>query len=173
MDQTNQAGSKKNLYIIVGVVVLLLIGGYMMRGPRGMMGVPVPDGVDVNRNMDGSATYKSEDGTVTIGGNKLPDNWPSDAPTYNNATISYSGSSNPKTGEAGMGLVFTTSDSSQTVVNFYKSELAAKGWTVEQTATMGASTVLAAKKDSRTFGVYIADAGTGQVTVTVGIEGAE
>lgn len=168
MDQTNQesGGSKKGLYIVI-VVVLVLIALYLMRGSFGLVGAP--EGVDVDRNLDGSATYTNDQGTVTTGSNTLPDDWPSDAPKYPNANIQYSGSSNPQTGEQGVAVAFFTTDAVQTVMDYYKKELASNGWKVEQTATVGLNTVLSATKDTRTFGVYIADVGNGQTTVTVGI----
>lgn len=127
-------------------------------------------GVNTTKNMDGSQTFSNDQGSVTMGSNSLPDNWPSDAPKYPNASIQYSGSSNPQTGSAGIALMFTTTDSAQNVVNFYKKELPANGWKIEQTATMGQSTVISATKIQQTFGVNIVDSGNGQVTVTVGIE---
>jgi len=175
MDETNQApqansGQKKGLYIIVAIVVIALalyfLGG--LGTPQGMLGGV--GGVNIDQNADGSATYTSSDGTVTVNGNKLPDNWPSDAPTYPNAAIQYSGSSNPQTGAEGSAVSFTTSDSVQTVTDFYKRELVSKGWVIDQSASVGGATVLTAKKDTRTFGTYITDAGNGQIAVTVGIE---
>jgi hypothetical protein len=177
MEQTNQAdqivqtnpgkgGSKKVMYVIIAIVVIIIVW-YFLRGSFGMIGGV--NGVNIGQNLDGSATYSNAGGTVTVGGNALPANWPSDVPTYANATIQYAGSSNPQTGEKGSAVVFMTSDSAQKVVDFYKQALASKGWVVEQAATIGASTVLAANKDTRTVGVYIADAGSGKVSVTVSI----
>jgi hypothetical protein len=166
MDQENKTGetSKKGLYIIIGIIVILVILWFA----KGAFTRSITGG-NVDRNLDGSTTYSNNDGTVTVGGNKLPDNWPSDAPKYPNASIQYSGSSNPQTGEEGSAIVFTTSDTLQNVVDFYKKELASSGWKIEQTANVGSSTVISAAKDTRTLGVYISDAGNGQVSVTVGI----
>ena len=167
MEQENQVSSpsKKKLYlIIIGIIAILLVGWLSMKGVG-----PSITGVDVDRNINGSTTYSNDEGSVTVGGNKMPDDWPGDAPKYENASIQYSGSSNPQTGEAGSTVSFTTSDSAEIVVNFYKKELTSNGWTVEQTATMGASTILAAKKDTRTFAVYIIDSGNGQVSVTASV----
>ncbi|OHA21002.1 MAG: hypothetical protein A2849_01695 [Candidatus Taylorbacteria bacterium RIFCSPHIGHO2_01_FULL_51_15] len=165
-EQQQQVGgkSKTGVYIVVGIVVLLVIGWLV----KGVMFRSVT-GVDVDRNLGGATTYSNEEGSVTVGGNKLPDNWPSDAPAYKNATIQYSGTSNPQTGEAGAAVVFTTTDSVETVVRFYEKELAANGWTVEQTAAIGGSTVIAAKKDTRSLGLYVVDSGNGEVSVTLGI----
>ena len=172
MDQINQgkATSKKGLYIVVGIVVVLLAGYFLRGGSPGVVGgVGGVGGVTIDQNLDGSATYSNSEGTVTVGGNKLPENWPSDAPTYPNATIQYSGSSDPQTGEKGSAVVFTTSDNAQKVADFYKRELSSKGWVIDQTAMMGASTVLTATKDTRTLGAYITDTGNGQVSVTISI----
>lgn len=173
MNETNPAPAaparSKMLWYVGGAVLLLIVVGFLMRGSGA---VPVRmEGVDVDRNLDGSTTYETEEGSVTVGaGASMPDNWPSDAPgNIAGASIQYSGTSNPQTGQAGSAVVYTVNASAQTVVDHYKKELLADGWTVQSTANIGGATVLAAQKDSRTFGVYIADAGNGQVSVTVGI----
>src|SRR3989344_2541681 len=129
-EQQQQVGGKSKIgvYIVIGIVLLLIIGWLV----KGVMFRSVT-GVDVDRNLGGATTYSNEEGSVIVGGNKLPDNWPSDALTYKNATIQYSGSSNPQTGEAGAAVVFTTTDSVETVVRFYEKEPAGKGWTGGQT----------------------------------------
>lgn len=160
--------SNKTLYIIIAIVVLIALV-WLFTGGIGKMALKKA-GVDLNYSPDGSTTYETEEGTVTVGGNTLPSNWPSDAPTYPNASIQYSGTNNPQTGAEGSAVVFLTEDSMQIVVDFYKKELASNGWKVENTATIGGATVLAALKDTRTLGVYISDVGNGQVSVTVGIE---
>lgn len=160
--------SKKGLYVVVAVVAVLLIGSWISKNS-----MKAVTGVDVDKNIDGSATYTTKEGSVSVGTNKLPADWPSDAPTYKNATIQYSASTNPQTGGAGLGVVFMTSDSSQIVIDFYKKELVAKGWTIEQTAIAGQTTVISAKKDDRQFGMYIADAENGQTSVTVSISSSK
>ena len=158
----------KMWYVIGGIVVFILVGWFFSRG-AGMMGAA--SGVDVDQNLDGSATYSTSDGTVTVGGNTLPDNWPSDAPgVYSGGSIQYSGSSNPQTGQAGSAVVYTVRASAQSVIDYYKSELTKSGWNVEATANMGEATVLSAGKDTRTIGIYIVDTGDGLVSVTAGIE---
>lgn len=155
------------MYIIGGVVVLLVIGWYFMGG--GMAGNMA--GVDTDRNIDGSTTYTHEEGTVTVGGNSMPDNWPSDAPqNFSGATITFSGTSNPQTGKMGSAVSYTVRASAQAVADYYKNELQKAGWTVQASANMGAASAISATKDTRTFGAYIADTGDGSVAVTAGIE---
>src|SRR3989344_4631434 len=86
----------KAVYIIGGIVVLLIAGWFLTRGSASV------SGVDVDNNLDGSKTYSNEEGSVTVGGGSMPDNWPGDAPAnFAGATIAYSGTSNPQTGAAG------------------------------------------------------------------------
>lgn len=156
--------SNKWLYIIIIAVVAVALIGWIFR-----MSFSSLTGGDIKMNIDGSTTYSNDEAKVTVGGNKLPDNWPQDVPKYPNAAIVYSGSSNPETGEEGAAIAFTTSDKIAVVADFYKKELASNGWKIEQTANIGPSTVISAKKDTRTLGVSIVDGGNGQVSVTVGI----
>ena len=101
----------------------------------------------------------------------MPANWPSDAPAnYSGAAIVYAGPSNPQTGQEGSAVSYTVQASVGSVVDFYRSQLAAAGWTVEASANVGGATVISATKDTRTFGAYIVDTGGGTVAVTAGIE---
>ena len=157
--------SKKWLYIIGGIIVVLVLAHVAVGGfTRSMTGAYM-----MHNGYDGSTTYSNGQGTVTVDAQKMPDNWPSDAPTYANAQIETAVASNPQTGQAGSSVVFTTSDSAQTVTDFYKTQLAADGWKVEQTMTSTSGTVIAATKDTRTFGIYIVDSGDGKTSVTASV----
>lgn len=170
------AGSnKKMLYIGLGVLALIILGAIFMgagrRSSPGSAYLPGPAGVDTDRNMDGSVTYSNTEGSVTVGGGSMPENWPSDAPVaYAGAQIMYSGTTNPQTGEAGSAVVYQTNASVQSVTEYYSSRLKAEGWTIEASADMAGMRVITAKKDTRTFGAYIADGGNGMTSVTAGIE---
>lgn len=153
----------KTWLIIGGAVVLLLLVWFLFgRNPAG---------VSTDRNIDGSTTYSNEEGSVTVGGASMPENWPADAPSnYSGASIQYSGTSNPQTGKTGSAVVYTVNASAPQVTEYYKAELAKSGWKIEGTAVIGPSTAITATKDARTLGVYIGEAGNGTVSVTVGIE---
>jgi hypothetical protein len=162
---------KKLWYIIGGIVVIIILGwifsGRFARNAA-ERAIEKATGGDVEYNRDGTATYKTDEGTVTVGGGSYPDTWPSDGPKYPGAEITYSGSSNPQTGAAGAALVLTTSDSPSAVIEYYKRELTSRGWKIESTASVAGATIISATKDGRTFGVWAADAGgTTQVTVSV------
>lgn len=159
--------SNKMWYIIGGIVVVLLVGGFLSRGIGDAAFMAAGD----RPNLDGSATYTDNSGnSVTVGSGSMPASWPTDAPqNYAGATIQYSGNSNPQTGKAGSAVAYTTKATAQAVVDYYKAQLSAKGWVIAGTANTGAATVLSATKDARSFGVYIVDAGGGNVSVTAGI----
>ena len=169
MDEVTQPpaapSNNKIWYLAGGVVVLLLIGWFLTRGAASRAGV------NVDRSTDGSTTYTNDEGSVTVGANKMPDNWPSDAPeNAAGSSITWSGSSNPQTGSPGAGVQYTVKASVQSVVDHYKSKLQSAGWTVRGSANVGGATVLSATKDTRTFGAYIVDGGGGQVSETAAIE---
>lgn len=165
MDEQNTSAptspsSNKTIPIVVGVVIVLAVGWYFTRG------VGMPYGVNMDRNMDGSATYSNDQGSVTVGTQTYPDNWPSDAPKYANGQVQYSASSDQQTGGKGSMVMFTTSDSPQTVSAFYKKELPVQGWKIEQTATINQMTVISGTKETMTFSVQIAVGDNNQTTVT-------
>ena len=161
--------SNKLIYIIGGVVVLLLVWWLFTGGMASLAGAPA--GVDADRNVDGSTTYTSDEGSVTVGTQSMPSNWPSDAPdNYAGASITFSGTSNPQTGQIGSALSYTVRAPASAVADYYKQQLGSKGWTIQTTANAGGAMVVSATKDTRTFGAYIADTGGGMTTVTAGIE---
>jgi hypothetical protein len=185
MDETTQpvqppiepkkGGSKKVLWIIVGIIILIAVGGMVSGGFQKKLGTPyfMPDGVDVDKNADGSTTYTNESATVTVNGGGMPANWPSDAPeAYDGATIIYSGENNPATGKAGSAVVYTTNASLSSVVEYYTARLRSEGWTIESNAVAAGMTVITAKKDTRLFVAY-AGSSNGTTQVTSGVEFGE
>ncbi len=164
------SGSNKMWYIIGGIIILALIGWFLMRGAGSLMGAAT--GVNVDRGANGSATYSNDQGSVTVGtGASMPANWPSDAPAnYAGASIVYSGTSNPQTGQSGSAVSYTVRASAQSVADYYKQQLTSAGWAIQGTANMAGAMVVSATKDSRSLGAYITDAGDGTVSVVVGIE---
>ncbi len=174
MDETTQtpatASNAKWLYIVIGVVGIALLGMLFMG--RSIPTMFAPAGVDVDQNLDGTQTITTDEGTVTVGtGASMPANWPSDAPTaYRGATILYSGTTNPSTGEVGSAVSYTAQASIQEAITYYLDGLKAAGWTIESDAEMAGMRVIVGKKDTRTIGIYIADGGTGTVQVTAGVQ---
>ncbi len=149
----------------IGIVIIILLWGWTMwKGSESF------SGLTTDKSGTQATTYTNKEGSVTVGGNTYPDNWPTDVPKYSNATVQYSAASNPQAEGAASSVIFLTKDSIQSVVDFYKKELVSFGWNVEQVVNTGGTTIIAAKKDTRNFAAYIADSGDGQVSVTVGIE---
>ncbi len=173
MDQTPVVAANKKIVIIVtAALALLLILAWFSGIFGGGIGVPAAvSGVDVDRNMDGSTTYTNEQGSVTVGqGASMPSNWPSDAPTaYQGASIVYSGTTNPTTGEVGSAAVYTVSASLADVMRYYTAKLSAEGWTVESNAEMAGMRVITARKDTRLFAAYMQEV-EGKVSVTTGVQ---
>ena len=112
---------------------------------------------------------ESSEGSFTAGATTLPADWPSDAPVYPGATITYTASANPTTGKPGNAIVFTTTDGTQQVVAYYKTALKQNGWAINTTMDGGATFVMGGTKEGRGLSLMIA--GTdGQTSVTLAIE---
>ncbi len=127
---------------------------------------------DVEIQADGQMRVETDEGTYTAGGGEVPADWPKDAPTYPDATVSYSASVNPTTGKAGSALVLVTTDDVKAVTDYYKKMLETNGWTISATMEAGATTVMGASKDDRTLSLSISG-GQGQTSITMGIEKGE
>ncbi|MSR67833.1 hypothetical protein EXS65_03360 [Candidatus Peribacteria bacterium] len=126
---------------------------------------------DVDVNLDGSMDNETEEGTAKIGAQDMPSDWPEDAPgAYPGSTVSYSASMDPETGKPDMAIVSTTADNTATVTTHYKTELAAKGWTVGTRMEGAGTSIFSATKDTRTMSLLITGTGQGQTTVTMAIE---
>jgi hypothetical protein len=122
---------------------------------------------DVNMNRDGSMHIENDAGTYDTG-TSIPKDWPEDVSVYDNATIQYSASVNPKTGKPGSMLVIMTTDSIADLGNFYKGDLAANGWEMEGMIEGGGMTILGGTKDNRQVSVMISGA-DGQTSVTLAV----
>ena len=124
---------------------------------------------DVDIQADGSVKVETDEGTFQAGGSgEVPADWPNDVTVYENATVQFSGSSNPTTGEAGLALMLTTSDTVSQVSSFYTQSLKAAGWTITATMQQGEMTIIGATKGDRAFSLSAVQA-DGQTTITIGI----
>lgn len=160
--------SKKTIYIIIGVVVVLAIVGYVAMN---MTRTSSDD--NYQQNADGTQTYSNNEGSVTTGaGTGMPSSWPADAPlNYAGATIIYSGNSNPQTGKAGAVVSYSLKNvQPEDIASYYRQTLAAKGWKIAGDAYVGTQIILGATKDTRTFAISVSEYNNGVVTVTAGME---
>jgi hypothetical protein len=160
--------SKKVVYaVIITILVLLIIYAISIS-----FGVKKISGVDVDKHLDGSTTYSNDQVSVTAGGenNTWPANWPSDVPAYTNAKILTAVSSDQIAAAAVISVNFSTTDTAQTVVDFYKTKLAANGWKVNPAVEASTFTVLSAAKDKRNVSVTVDNNSVaGQLKVIVSI----
>jgi hypothetical protein len=95
---------------------------------------------DSGLNLDtknGSVNVQGKDGeSLSIGNAKLPEGFPSDVPIYKPSDVILS----LKTKE-GYNVTLATTDSSQKVSDFYKTQLSNNGWTKEETEIAFSSNV--------------------------------
>lgn len=121
---------------------------------------------------NGSVRVTTDEGTFDMGGAKLPDDWPTDAPVYAGAKITYSASMNPVTGKAGKAVMFTTTDTAAKVLAYYKGALADEGWVTSSMMEGQGTSIITATKDDRVLSLMITTSG-GETSVTLGVGKSE
>lgn len=130
-------------------------------------------GSDIELNTDDEElTITTDEGdTVTMGEDvKLPSDFPSDVPIYEDATIS---SAYSLGSEDSYSAGLTSTDDLDVISAYYESEMDKQGWTIEYDSTYaGEGTTTAsytATKDSRTMSIGIYDFEEGEVTISISV----
>jgi len=141
----------KIVLIVVGVVVGLgVIGTVASMIFLGSLFNNAVDNVDVD---DGSVTIQSDDGSVTTVGEdaKLAEGFPSDVPIFEPSTIKGS----TKVDNTQFSVVAATAKSVSDVTSYYKTQMAAQGWTNSLDSASEGSSLLTFTKDNRTASVIV------------------
>lgn len=116
---------------------------------------------------NGMMKVQTSEGNFEIGGSTLPEDWPSDAPAYPGASIQYS-ASGLQAESAGQGVMLTTTDSLQTVIDFYTAEMKSNGWKIEGSMNAGTTSTIAGSKGDRVFTVVVTSVDT-QTSITLAL----
>lgn len=178
MTNLRKASMKKTLMVFVLGVVLLGAG---CKTPQQAVEDKVAEkvaesiieksaGSNVNVDVDGeTVTMTGPDGsTFEVGKNRLPENFPSEVPVYDGATIASSSSSGTGT-NVGWTVTLTTSDSVSEVDAYYKNAMSTDGWETTYTYTIDQTSVYTASSDtlSATISIAPADDGTGNTMIVM------
>jgi hypothetical protein len=108
--------------------------------------------------------------TVTVGGGKLPANFPSDVPVYSGLTPMPMGSFADKMKGSGVAQLSGRVDKDKTEA-YYEQQLKDKGWKQESNQDFGAGTIMIYSKDKRKLSVQIVpDSDKGETLVTISYE---
>jgi hypothetical protein len=116
----------------------------------------------------GEMHVETSEGSVTMGSQKLPDDWPSDAPVYPGATIQYTATANAPAGGPGSMVILMTTDSVEKVSEYYTAQIKAQGWNVEGTMKAQGTVIMGAKKGDRVLSLTMGEA-DGKTTITLGV----
>lgn len=145
----------KIVLIVVGVLVGLgLLATVVTVLFLGKLFKDASDNVSVDNN--GTVTLKSDDGTVktNVGENaKLADGFPSDVPIFEPSTLLASS----KTSDSEYSAVAKTAKSVADVTSYYKTQMAAQGWTSQYDSTANDSSLMTFDKDGRTASVVVSN----------------
>jgi hypothetical protein len=167
--------------VIIGIVLLLGYGinNVMQMASRKvgenmmerMIEKSTGDKADVDFDDSGNMKLTTHEGTFATG-QKLPADWPTDAPVYAGADVQYSASVNPTNGKPGKAVVLMTQDDSKAVESFYEAELVKQGWVIAEDAHTPVGYVVSATKDTRILSLMVGGA-EGRTTITLGVSEAE
>ncbi|HWA51732.1 MAG TPA: hypothetical protein VG895_01600 [Patescibacteria group bacterium] len=129
------------------IVVILIILGLIFSGviiKKVITGaIQQKTGVSVNvDNNNKSLTYTDPKTgqTLSIGNNKIPDNFPKDFPIYPGSSVTTSLSGNQNGQGNGYWLTLNTKDSVDQVISYYKTNLQTNGWSYQDTTGSGVGT---------------------------------
>lgn len=119
-----------------------------------------------------STTIKSEDEEISIsqaGG--FPEGFPQNFPLYPEAKIISSFTAQGKETN-GISVVLGSQDSTEKVIEFYKSELPNKGWKIVSSFDQQGSSTISFEEDkvSGFLGITKADMGVTTISVTIGVK---
>lgn len=132
LKKSNEGGKGLAVAALVIAVIEIVLGMIILGAVLFAFNKAVKDsGVNIN-TQTGSVDVKGKDGeSLSIGNAKVPDGFPSDVPIYKPSDVVLS----LKTKE-GYNVTLATSDSAQSVADFYKSQLPSNGWTAEDTSAV-------------------------------------
>lgn len=162
------------ILIIVAVVIgLVIVGRFIAQKVAGGILSRVT-GQNVNITEGGNGvTVKTDKGDLVINsGGSLPSDFPSDFPVYSGAKLagSFSAKGDDGGNSTGTSVVWETSDDATKVGTYYKSQLAAAGYTiVTEYSSAGSTTFTFEKGDISGFmGVTKGSDGKTAISVTLG-----
>jgi len=107
---------------------------------------------------DGTVKITTREGTTVVTAAALPANFPKDVPIYRGASVV-----NSVQGEDAIGVTLQTTDSVKAVADFYRREMASRGWQEEANVTLQGNTMMTYVLADRTLNVVINDAGEARV----------
>lgn len=167
---------RKNILITIAGIVAVAGGVYV--GTSG--GVSTNDTskatqVDTKATTETKAdpTYVNTQWNDAVGGTKgMPENWPKDAPVaYAGATLMSSLTKNLGTGKLDPSVIYFSDVSGPEMIAYYVKGLESNGWKIEANALQPGSGyhIITAKKDTRTFAVFVSVGPDGKTGVTSGV----
>lgn len=143
---SNTYGNKTLTIIAVVIVVwvILALAGYFVQIKSNETIIDKATNGDGIQNNGKKSTIDTNDGKITIGQGEIPKSFPLDVSVYEGVEVQETTEA-----ENGVSITLKTSDSISKVTNFYKKDLAKKGWKGVTSSTFEGSSLITAKKGNR------------------------
>lgn len=145
-EKTEKKQTSPLIYIAIGCVALLFLIGagttiFFRFFAKRMIQGAIENKTGIKTNLSGleqgkmTFTDTKTGAQVNVGSGQIPDTFPKDFPVYPGAKVTSSLAGAQAGKNNGFWLTLSTPDSVDKVTSFYKTQLAANGWTVESTFT--------------------------------------
>jgi len=112
-------------------------------------------------------TYPKTGAKVEVNAGEIPADFPKSFPLYPGAKLAATLSGNNEDDEGGYWLTFTTADSVSKVADYFKTNLAAKGWTTQNIFEAGENSTMSVKGKGMEGTVAVTAAGNSKETTIV------
>lgn len=153
-------------------IVLIVLGVFVGLGILGTVASIIFLGAVFDKANDsinnGEVTIQSQDGDTKVQAGEnvsLAAGFPTDVPIFDPSTLKASSS----TADTEFTAIASTASSVTDVTNFYKTQMAAEGWTVSYDASSDTGTILTFDKDNRTAGVIVSTSENTDSNETTGL----
>ncbi len=167
------------LIVVAGLAISLVVRFFAKRVGLGMLQGVIENRTGVKTNLqdleNGKMTFTDPKtgSKVDIGSNKVPDTFPKEFPLYPGAKVTSSLSGAQAGKSNGFWLTLSTPDATDAVTSYYKAQLAANTWTVQQTFTTGDTTTETVTKGAWTGSLSITKSSSDKETQIVIVLGSE
>ena len=159
--------------VVLGIIISAVMGMVLKKAGSALLNKAVESQTGIKTNIEdlekGKMTFTDPKtgAKVEINSGEIPADFPKSFPLYPGAKLAATLSGNNKDDEGGYWLTFTTGDGFSKVADYFKTNLAAKGWTAQNVFEAGDNTTMSVKGNNMEGTVSVSRTGDSKETTIV------